>query len=175
MNKIKRKKNFWVACRHIFDYYSSSDRIRCYNSFCLCFSKASSRRKAGSTPILISIRACGSLPQSTHTIRQNVIDWLTLPPSHRVVITMCTTMRERTSVGAMPAWLPLTVLPSTSRCLLRCVACLQLICVLDALSLCTRSAVLARTNAKVPLHVPRHGCPPQLTPLICLLSVCVSC
>ena len=74
------------------------------------------------------------LPQSTHTIRLNVIDWLTLPHSHRVVITMCTTMRERAGVGAMPAWLTTTVLPSTVRCLLRCVACLQFICVLHALS-----------------------------------------
>ena len=153
-----------------FDYYSSSDRIRCYNSFCLCFSKTSSRR--GFHAHIYLHPGMRLLPQSTHTIRLNVIDWLTLPHSHRVVITMCTTMRERTGVGAMPAWLTTTVLPSTPKCLL---TCLQLICVLHALSLCMGTTVLARTDAKVPLHVPRHSCPPQLTPLICLLSVCVSC
>ena len=159
-----------------FDYYSSSDRIRCYNSFCLCFSKTSSRRGVFVPRSFISPSGHAALA-TVISHNPTKCDWLADAPSpapscnHHVHNNAREGWRWRYACVANHNGFALYREMSSEMC----VACLQLICVLHALSLCTGTAVLARTDAKVPLHVPRHSCPPQLTPLICLLSVCVSC
>ena len=121
MNKIKRKKNFGLLA----DTFLIIIVVVIGYAAIIAFVCVSQKHLRGEG-IRFHAHFClhpgmRLLPQSTHTIRLKVIDWLTLPPSHRVVITMWTTMRERTDVGAMPAWILTTVSPSTPRCLLRCV------------------------------------------------------